>query len=145
MTDQRPALGHRPQATARIVHAAIMVGVLVVFGVFLFLRARMDPLAAGLATPILKWVGLGILAIAALVSYTIRARIPGPTANISREQWWADHFGTALVSWAVAEGGGLAAIILGWLAENSTVMAAGAAVALALLFVTRPGALEGAV
>ncbi len=128
-----------------MIHAAITAGVVIVFGVFLVLRARMDPVAAGGATPTLKWIGLGTLAIAAVISYRIRSRIAGPTAGTDRNEWWIEHLGTAMVSWAVAEGGGLAAIILGWLVGNSTVMAAGAAVALALLFVTRPGALEGAV
>lgn len=145
MTEQRPALGSRPPVTARIIHTAITAAVVIIFAVFLFLQTRMDPIATGTAAPILKWAGLCALAVAALVSYRIRAGIPVRTGGANLDDWWIAHFGKAVISWAAAEGGGLMAIILGWLAANSTVMAAGAAVALALLFISRPGALEGAV
>ena len=86
-----------------------------------------------------------VLVASAFGSYLVRSRIPAPASGSGRDEWWKAVQPKAVICWAIAEGGGLAALAVGWITGNTTLMALGAGVALALLFVSRPGALEGSV
>ena len=150
MTEQqRPANVPSPATTARIIHAAITAGVVILFAVFLFLRTRMRPEFPAETAGILKWVAVAVLVASAFGSYLVRSRIPAPApapaSGSGRDEWWKAVQPKAVVCWAIAEGGGLAALAVGWITGNTTLMALGAGVALAMLFVSRPGALEGSV
>jgi hypothetical protein len=116
----------------------------IIFAVFLFLRTRTGSDYPPEAGAIMRWVGLGLLVVSAVLSYTMRGRIPVPSRDANLDEWWRANQPKAVIAWATAEGGGLAAIAIGWLIGNTTLIALGAGVALALLFVSRPGALEGA-
>ena len=144
MTEQRPQNAPSPAKTSRIIYAAIIIGIVTLFGVLLYLRTATSPEIPDQTAGILKWVALGALVASAIISYMLRSRIPLPGSGIDRDTWWVANQPKAVASWAVAESGGLVAIVVGWLIGNTTVMALGAGVALALLFVSRPGALEGA-
>ncbi|HSG82902.1 MAG TPA: hypothetical protein VLC48_11665 [Gemmatimonadota bacterium] len=141
--EQRPSGTPGPATTARVIHAAITAGVVIIFAVFLFLRTRTGADYPSEAAAIMRWVGLGILFVSAIFSYTMRGRIAVPASGSNVDDWWRANQPKAVIAWATAEGGGLAAIAIGWLISNTTLMALGVGVALALLFVSRPGALEG--
>ena len=152
MTEQqRPANAPSPATTARIIHAAITAGVVILFAVFLFLRTRMSSEFPAETAGILKWVAVAVLVASAFGSYLVRSRIPAPApspapaSGSGRDEWWKAVQPKAVACWAIAEGGGLTALAVGWITGNTTLMALGAGVALALLFVSRPGALEGSV
>jgi hypothetical protein len=146
MTEQqRPKSVPGSATTARIIHAAITAGVVILFAVFLFLRTRMSSEFPAETAGILKLVAGAVLVASGFASNLVRSRIPAPTAGSSRDEWWRANQPKAVVCWAIAEGGGLAALAIGWLIGNTTLLALGAGVALALLFVSRPEALEGSV
>ncbi len=72
----------------------------------------------------------------------LRGRIVPPKHGSDLGEWWTANLPKAVVVWAMAEGGGLAALVLGWISGDTTLMALGAAVGLALLFVNRPARLQ---
>jgi hypothetical protein len=144
MTEQNPSSTLSAAKTVRIIHAAISVGIATLFGVFLFLRTGGSTDLSGQVAGILKWVAYVGLAASLVASYGVRGRIPVPPSGTDLDQWWKANQPKAVVSWAIAESGGLLAIVVGWLTASTTLMALGAGAALALLFVSRPGALEGA-
>ena len=132
----------RAFATARIVHGAIVAGSVMMFAVFLFLLTQVTfEVAAGTART-RRFVGYVLLVIPVLGSGLVRGRIPPRRRGSDPAEWWIASLPKAVVVWALAEGGGLAAMVLGWLTGDMTLLALGAAVALALLFVSRPSRLE---
>jgi len=144
MNEQRPAgPAARIAMTARIIHAAISSGVVIVFAVFLYLRNQ-----SGLQNPAetgqtLRIVGYLLLAGGVLASGMLRGRIPPRRRGSDLDEWWTQSLPRAVVVWAVAEGGGLAAMVMGWLVGDTTLLALGAALPLALLFTSRPSRLSG--
>ncbi len=127
---------------ARIIHGAISLGLVVIFAVFLYLRNQATiEFSAGTARA-LRLSGFVILAAAVLGAQLMRGRIRPPERSDDRCAWWTGTLPQATVVWAVAEAGGLAAIVLGWLIGDTTLLALGAAVGLALLFVSRPSRME---
>jgi hypothetical protein len=144
MNEQRPDVDTAKIAmTARIIHAAISAGVVIVFVVFLFLRNQSSLEGLSEAGRMLRIVGYVTLAGGVLVSGLLRGRISPRRRGTDLGTWWSQNLQKALVVWAAAEGGGLAAIILGWMIGDTTLLALGAALPLALLFTSRPGRLSG--
>ena len=144
MSEQRSANSPSYAKTIRIIHAAISVAIVTLFGVFLYLRTATQTEFPAQMVGILKWFAVAVLVASAIASYTVRGRIPVPPSGADRDLWWKTNQPKAVASWAIAESGGLFAIVVGWLTGNPTLMALGAGAALALLFVSRPSALEGA-
>lgn len=127
---------------AKIIHGAIIGGLVIALAVFLFLqRAVGQEFAAGIGRG-LRIAGYALLATAAVGALLVRGRIKPPAGGADLGRWWTDVMPQAVVVWALAEGGGLTAMVLGWIIGDTTLLALGAAVGLALLFVTRPGRLR---
>jgi hypothetical protein len=105
----------KPVVTARVIHGAVMAGIVIIFAVFLYL------------------FGSGVA----------RGRIPPRRRGEDLAEWWAANLNGAVVVWVLAEGGGLGAMALGWLTGDTNLLALGAAVALAVLFVNRPSRFQG--
>lgn len=131
-----------PRAVARVIHLSLALSVILTFAVFLFLRSRGISGDAGL-TDLFRLIGYAIVAAGALVVLFIRSRIPARRADDGVSDWWTDHQARALLAWALAEGAGLAGVVIGWVGDSLEVMVLGVAVSLALLFITRPKRLEG--
>jgi hypothetical protein len=129
---------------ARIIHGAVAGGLAVAFAVFLYLRSQMAFQLPEAGTQVLRLVAYVMLGGAILVAHMLRGRIkpPGRAEEISR--WWTETLPSAVIVWAVAEGGSLGAIVVGWVIGDTTLLAFGVAVGLALLFVSRPSRLERA-
>ena len=143
MNGQRPgAVPSRVAMNARIIHAAISSGVVIFFAVFLFLHYQSNlqhPTEAGRT---LRIVGYLVLAGGVLASGMLRGRIAPRRRGADLVEWWSQNLPRAVVVWAAAEGGGLAAMVLGWLISDTTLLALGAALPLALLFTSRPSRLS---
>lgn len=142
MNEQRPRLEPAKIAmVARIIHAAISSGVVIIFAVFLFLNNRAS--LGSEAGRTLRIVGYVVLAVGVLASGMLRGRVAPRRRGTDLVTWWGENLPRAIVVWGVADGGGLAAMVLGWLIDDTTLLALGAALPLALLFTSRPGRLSG--
>jgi hypothetical protein len=142
MNEQRPGVDPaKATMTARIIHAAISSGVVLLFAVFLFLRGSANLDAAG-SGRLLRIVGYVVLAGGVLASGMLRGRIARRRRGADLAEWWSQSLPKAIVTWAIAEGAGLAAMVMGWLIGDTTLLALGAAVSLALLFASRPTRLQ---
>jgi hypothetical protein len=128
--------------TARIIHAAISSGVLIVLAVFLYLHNRSSLQYPAETARTLRILGYLLLAGGVLASGMLRGRIAPRRRGSDLDEWWIKNLPRAVIVWAVAEGGGLAAIVLGWLVGDTTLLALGAALPLALLFTSRPNRLS---
>ncbi|UCF19062.1 MAG: hypothetical protein JSU87_14190 [Gemmatimonadota bacterium] len=130
---------------ARIIHAAIVAGLVLVFAVFFYLQRLMPTGFPDETARVLRIVGYLTLAAAALGTLFMRGRIAPAGQDENLDRWWTEQMPKAVSIWAVAEGGGLAALVIGWIIGDMTLFAVGAGVALALLFVTRPGRLQASI
>jgi len=127
---------------ARIIHGAVAGGLAVAFAVFLYLRSQMAIELSETGARGLRLAGYVMLGAAILVAQMLRGRIKPPGRAEQLSEWWTETLPRAVVVWAVAEGGSLGAIVVGWLIGDTTLLAFGVAVGLALLFVSRPSRLE---
>ncbi|MGD8699370.1 MAG: hypothetical protein PVJ43_08775 [Gemmatimonadales bacterium] len=143
MNDQGPGTDSAKIAmTARVIHAAISGGVVIVFAVFLYLRNQSSLQLASEAGQTLRIVGYLLLAGGVLASGMLRGRVAPRRRGADLDEWWTNNLPRAVIVWAVAEGGGLAAMVMGWLTGDTTLLALGAALPLALLFTSRPSRLS---
>lgn len=144
MAEPRPVLDPgRVGLIAKVIHFAMVAGVTLFFAIILYLRSVLlgsNPLGAESART-LRIVGYLFVAATVLIPYLLRGRIRPPDRGADLNRWWGSSLAAALTVWAVAEGGGLAALILGAIVGDTTLLALGAAAALAVLFVNRPAAL----
>jgi hypothetical protein len=143
MNEQPPAAGRENAGTvARIIHGAVAGGLAVAFAVFLYLRSLMAIEFPAEGARGIRLVGYIVLGSAIVVAQMLRTRIRSPGREDDVSAWWTDNLPKAVLVWAVAEGGGLAVLVLGWVIGDATLLAFGVAVGLALLFVNRPSRLE---
>ena len=144
MNEEHPAADPAKIATAaRVIHAAITVGVVLFFAVFLILRSESSLGEMSETRGVLRIVGYLVLAGGVLASGMLRGRIAPRFRGADLGEWWSKNMQKAVVVWATAEGGGLAAMVMGWLVGDTTLLALGAALPLALLFTSRPNRLSG--
>lgn len=143
MHEQRTAFDpEKASVIARVIHAAITGGLVAIFGALIYLRSEVALELAAEGVRVLRVAGYVLLAVAVLGAQMLRGRIVPPGRGADLGEWWTANLPKAVVVWAVAESGGLAALVLGWAGADTTLMALGAAVGLALLFVNRPGRLQ---
>jgi hypothetical protein len=133
----------KPVVTARVIHGAVMAGIVIIFAVFLYLRTQGAPEMAADTGRVLRILGYAMLVIPVFGSGVARGRIPPRRRGEDLAEWWAANLNGAVVVWVLAEGGGLGAMALGWLTGDTNLLALGAAVALAVLFVNRPSRFQG--
>ena len=128
----------------RIIHAALVAGVLLAGGTFAFMvRVRGHAPEGGETLGIvLPAVGIGLLLVSASV---LRRRVPERSAQQSSDGYWAavENRGAAIVLWAVTEGAALVSLV-GYFLSGAPAAAAVAVVALAALILYRPSRLERA-
>ncbi len=130
--------------TVRIIHAAMVAGVVLAGGTFVFMvrtrgHAPEEAATLGIVMPV---VAVGLLLVAASV---LRRRVPERSARQSADGYWAvvETRGAALVLWAVTEGAALVSLV-GYFLSGALAAAAVGAAALATLVLYRPSRLEGA-
>jgi hypothetical protein len=127
--------------TARVLHGAVMAGIAIAFAVFLYLRSVAPEMASDTGR-VMRILGYVILVVPVLGSGLARGRITPRRRGEDLAEWWAASISGAMLVWALAEAAGLGAMVLGWLTGDTNLLALGAAVALALLFVNRPSRLQ---
>jgi hypothetical protein len=128
---------------ARILHASLVLGVILVGVVFFFVLRTIPPSfpRASILSFVTAGLGLGNLA-AALALF--RSKIPRRSADQTPDDYWtsAEARGIAIVTWAIIEGGGLVAWV-GYLLTGTPVPAGVGVLAIAALILVRPSRLEG--
>jgi len=127
----------------RILHAVLVIGLIVVGGVFVFVLRGLGP--SLINTPLIGYAtaGLGLANLAVVVGF-FRPRIPQRRTDQSPDDYWATYEArvAAIVIWAMIEGAGLISLV-GYFLTGSVVPAAVAALAIVTLIVLRPSLLEG--
>ncbi len=133
---------------ARVVHGAIAAGIVLMTGIFLYLGTVSASEFARTTGPAIRLTGYAALIAVIVVTRVLKGHIVPAAAGAAGAagadlgDWWATNLRKAIILWAVAEGGGLTALVLGFVARDRLVIVAGAVVALVVLYVTRPGSLQ---
>lgn len=131
-----------PQRVARIVHGAIVAGLILVFAVLSFLLGALETgLDSGTAR-ILVVAGYVVLVGDFVVAKFLRDRIQAGPPGADPDDWWRERLGLAITLWAVLEAAGLIPIMLGFVAGDRILQAVAIAVSVVFLYLTRPSALE---
>ncbi len=125
-----------------MIHAAVIGGVALALAVFLFLQTQISLDLGADSARTLRLVGYVLLGIGVLGSGMLRARVSPRPRGKDLGEWWVANLPKAVPVWAIAEGGGLGAMVVGWLIGDQTLLALGAAGSLAMLFVSRPSRLQ---
>jgi hypothetical protein len=130
--------------TVRALHGALVAGMILAGGTFVFLiRVRHGkgllpaPSSLGL---VLAGLGLSVVAAALLI---LRGRIPERASGEDPPAFWsAQNVGAAIALWAGIEAGGLLGMV-GYLLTGGTLPAAAGAVGIAVMVFMGPARLEG--
>ncbi len=128
---------------ARILHAALVIGQILVGATFFFLIRQQGPLAGGI--PLIGYATAGLaLAILSVTFVFLRPRIPQRSTDQSPDHYWSrpDVRGAAILIWAAVEGSGMFCWI-GFVMTASIVPAAVGVLSTITLFALRPSRLEG--
>jgi len=128
---------------ARILHAALVIGQILVGATFFFLIRKQGPLAGG--SPLIGYATAGLaLAVLSVAFVFLRPRIPQRSTDQSPDHYWSrpEVRGAAILIWAAAEGSGLFCWI-GFVMTASIVPAAVGVLSTITLFALRPSRLEG--
>ena len=108
-----PAAPMSPAVSARIIHAALVLGVMLFLGTALYVGS--DNSMPASALPDRRVLYLGLFVVSAVLfgaaMYTA-ARLTPPGPGISQDEWWRANLGRAIGIWALVE----APAILGMLA-----------------------------
>jgi hypothetical protein len=134
-----------PRRAARVMHTALLGGLLTISAVFLFLGFGLhvaplirDAKGAAMIGYILAAAGLMPIIIAMLI---LRPKVPTRTSGQSDAGYWQGALGPALSVWVLCEGGGITAavgaLLTGLWAPMVTV-----AVAVTCLVLMGPGRFE---
>jgi hypothetical protein len=127
----------------RIIHAALVIGqILVGATFFLLLRAQGQPLAG--ANPLIAFVTAGLAFVNITVAFgLLRARMPQRPSDQSPDDYWRrnEARSAAVLIWAVLEGSGLFCWV-GYVMTGSIVPAAVGVLAVLALIILRPSQLE---
>ncbi|HEX9279926.1 MAG TPA: hypothetical protein VF890_04725 [Gemmatimonadales bacterium] len=136
MTVPRPPLDRR--AAIRIMHGAMVAGVLLLTAVFGFLLTSVHP--GGLVPSLPGWlnvVGYALIVPVVVVTTIMGRRVEERAAAEDIDAWSVRHLGMLIVIWAVAEGGYLAGAVL-WLLTGRHELLAVLGVFLLVLLLYRP-------
>lgn len=129
----------------RRLHAALVIGVILVGATFLFLlRVQGHPLGGG-GGPLIGYVtaGLALMNLTVVLGF-LRPRVPQRRMDQSPDDYWQTNEarGAAIVIWAMTEGAGLLAWV-GYLLTGGIVPAAVGALSIGALIMLRPSGFEG--
>jgi hypothetical protein len=99
-----PAAPVSPSISARIIHAALMVGVILFYAVAWYLGSRTSmPISA---VPDRRILYLGLFFISAVLFgaavYTA-GRLTRPGGGVSQDEWWRLNLGRAIGVWTLVE------------------------------------------
>jgi hypothetical protein len=128
----------------RVMHFALVVGVLLAGGVFVFL-VQFNQFPPNATPTVGTILAVGSIALVAFAAVLLRRRIPERGVDATPDSYWSmpEHRGAAIVLWAVTEGAALLSL-LGYLLTGAPAPGITAGIAVAALIMFRPSNLEGA-
>jgi hypothetical protein len=89
-----------------------------------------------------KVLGFAVLAAAVVGVIIFRRKVSPPRTDANLDEWWPANYPYAVMTWALAEGGGLFGLTIGWLTQDTILYISGVVVGVLLLIWCRPGSLE---
>lgn len=124
-------------ATARIIHGALVLGVLVATGVLVAVRAAA---ARTEAPPALLPVLVVLATTIVTLALVLKARLPARATGMTEDAWWTANLGRAVPVWALLESAGMVGAVFYFIGVGRVGLIVAAA-ALALLVANGPGRL----
>ena len=139
----QPATSITSARHARIVHAALVLGVALAGVVFFIVLRTIPPSFPGASILSFVTAGLGLGNIAAGLGL-FRSKIPQRSSAQAPDDYWTspEVRGIAIVTWAIIEGGGVVALV-GYFLTGMPVPAGVGALSIVALILVRPSRLEG--
>lgn len=136
-----PPAQRAPSSAARVVYAGIFASTIIInlgaLVVSLSLRASVTAVSAPDLVVLLA--GLGAL----LAGIRLRHRLGGRRSGQTREEWWGENAGRALMLWGLLELCALPGAVLMFATGHVTIFAGLTAMAVASLAMCAPGRLTG--
>ncbi len=129
-----------PAKTVRLVHAAMVFGVLL-FAVVSHFVLRPSMASSGDLPPFMLRALLGVAFGACALSLVLRPRIPRRASDESADLYWTRAARPALITWAPLEGASLVAVFL-YARTGALITIAVAALAVLLFVALNPAYLE---
>lgn len=131
------------QRVARVVHLALIGGVVTTFLVLTVIRDLSAPTSAVLPLPFVR-VGALVLAGAAVTAYRVlRGLLPPVRTGEDADGWWAGNGGRAIVLWAVADGLAMVGAVSWFLTGDFLTLTVAGGIGLLLMVLASPGKLAG--
>jgi len=128
----------------RIIHAALVIGQILVGATFFFLLRELGrPIAGG--SPLIGYATAGLAVVNLSVAFVfLRPRIPQRSTDQSPDDYWSrpEVRGAAILIWAAVEGSGLFCWV-GYLMSGNMVPAGVGVLSLITLIALRPARIEG--
>ena len=119
--------------TARVLHAALFGGVLMISIALTIARNAVDINLEGAAASAVRYAGLSLLLATGIVIFKIRARLPIYQRDDDPDAWWAAHGMRVLLLWVLAEGAATMGGVFWFLTGDVAMLVVLAASALLLL------------
>jgi hypothetical protein len=130
--------------SARILHGALLLGFIIVGGVFVFVVRSGGPLFPN--SPVLGYLtaGLGLVNLTVATAF-LAPRIPQRRVDQAFDDYWSasEVRAAAIIVWAIVEGAGLISWV-GYFLTGDFVPAAVGLLAIGALILLRPGRFENA-
>jgi hypothetical protein len=110
--------GISPSIRARIIHGALVLGVLMFGAVAVAIRDRSIPSEA-LPNRRVLYVALALVSAVLFGAAAFSAgRLPPPARGASEDEWWSANLGRVLVSWALVEAPALLGLVVFTLTQD---------------------------
>lgn len=114
-----PAAPISPAISARIIHAALVLGVMMFLGISLYIGSN-SPVPAS-ALPDRRVLYLGLFVVSAVLFgaavYTA-ARMTRPGPGISQDEWWRANLNRAIGIWALVEAPAILGMVAYFLTDD---------------------------
>lgn len=128
--------------TARLLHAGLLAGVVVMLGALTLVRQATSAPVAPVPLSALRLAAFAAAVVALAANRALRMGLSGLGDGQDRLGWWQENGGRALVLWALAEGTATVGAALWFLSGDSVVLAVASGVGLLLLLTGRPSSFE---
>ncbi len=101
-----------PSISARIIHGALVFGILMFGAVAFVIQDRSIP-AAALPDRRVLYLALTLVSATLFGAAAFRTgRLPAPARGASEDDWWSANLGRVLVSWAMVEAPTLLGLVI---------------------------------
>jgi hypothetical protein len=129
-------------ASARVLHAALVAGVVVMLGAVTLVRQAAAFEGAPLPLSALRLAAFAAAVLALAANRALRMGFPAFGGGRDGTAWWQANGRRVLVVWALAEGTATIGAVLWLLSGDAVVLAVASGVGLLLLLTGRPASFE---